>query len=69
MSRVFLTVADVAERWHCSQALVRKLVRAGDIPHVAVMARGFRFTQAAIEAYEQDVLKLGSVATQERDAA
>lgn len=69
MSRTFLTVADVAARWRCSEEYVRNLVRIGSLTHMAVMAKGYRFSEADIEAYEQDVLKLGSGMSEEERGA
>lgn len=68
MSRIFLTVADVAERWHCSQEHVRRLARAGELPNAGVLLKGYRFTEAAIEAYEQDAGLAARDAAAMRDA-
>lgn len=52
MSRNFLTVVDVAERWQCSQEYVRRLARTGQLAHYDLIGKGYRFTAEAVESFE-----------------
>jgi excisionase family DNA binding protein len=46
-----LSVRDVAERLGVSLETVRKFARTNELQHVAMMGRGYRFTEAQVEAF------------------
>lgn len=51
MAEKFLTVADVAERFQVDRKTVRRWVHAGQLEVTKWSAKGWRFREAAIEAF------------------
>lgn len=47
-----LQISEVAERWGCSEAQVRKLIRTGQLGHFRVGSRLIRIPAASVEEYE-----------------
>jgi excisionase family DNA binding protein len=44
---------DVAERWRCSQAHVRTLIRSGKLPAFKIGNKLLRVSLSAVEEYER----------------
>lgn len=50
---IFLTPAEVAQRWKCSAAHVRKMIDNGELPAFRAGGKLLRVREADLEAYEQ----------------
>jgi len=48
-----MTPKMVAERWHCSEKHVRKLIATGQLPHFKAVGKLIRLLKTEVEAFER----------------
>ena len=63
-----LTITEVAERWTCSPATVRRLIKAGKLTAGRLSPGAVRIAWAEVERYESEALRALSAPSSTDDA-
>ncbi|PHQ63064.1 MAG: hypothetical protein COC10_08170 [Sphingobium sp.] len=62
------SVKSLAERWECSESMIRKLIKNGALRHFTI-GKMVRIPQASVEDYEAGAAKLAAAVSYVADAS